>query len=152
MRFFLHILIALLITSCSAHMPESPSFDPPYVEYQITGKVIDSLTKEPVKGIMILHYETYINYQTQEVDMIDKVVNSTQVENDGTFSISGILNNDNYQYVYLKCEDINKHEDGSYLPKFTLVTLTPEEVTSREVQGYQGKFTSEVTIEISSTY
>jgi putative lipoprotein (rSAM/lipoprotein system) len=92
----------------------------PYSDYEIKGKVVDEITKEPVKGVRVIRSKAYPSEGQIKVDEYDK---DTLYTNDGTFMFSGT------EYTFggcshIKVEDIDSLENGLYESNEVLVELT----------------------------
>ncbi len=142
------VLAALFIHSCSFEFLPMDKPTNPYASFTIKGKVVDSHTNEPVQGILVTRYETYVNYQTQEVEMIESIGYPCMVNEDGEFYFDGKFKNDNYEYMYLGLEDHNYEFDGKYQSKMVLVKLHKEDQGPEIDPGFQGHYTAEITIEL----
>ena len=104
-----------VFTACPAVM-----YATPYADYEIKGKVVDEITKEPVKGVRVIMSKAYPSEGQIKVDENDK---DTLYTSDGTFIFSGR----EYTfggYSHIKVEDIDSLENGLYESKQVLVELT----------------------------
>lgn len=142
-----------LCHSCSLEMAFPDKVENPFATFYISGKVIDSQSKEPVKGAVVTRYETYINYQTQQVEMIESISSSYTVREDGTFSFSGEIYNNNYRYMYIGANSQKSSSDSTQMYESKLVLVEMEAVQTSKPgseNGYQGHYTGNVTIELNA--
>ena len=114
-RAILALFGVTVFTACPVVM-----YATPYSDYEIKGKVVDEITKEPVKGVRVIRSKAYPSEGQIKVDEYDK---DTLYTNDGTFMFSGT----EYTFVgysHIKVEDIDSLENGLYESNEVLVELT----------------------------
>lgn len=103
-----------IFTACPA------MYGTPYADYEIKGKVVDEITKEPVKGVRVIKSEVL---SSEGLIMFDEYNKDTLYTSDGTFMFSGR----EYTfggYSHIKVEDIDSLENGLYESNEVLVELT----------------------------
>ena len=115
-RAILALFGVTIFTAC----PVVAMYATPYSDYEIKGKVVDEITKEPVKGVRVIRSKAYPSEGQIKVDEYDK---DTLYTNDGTFMFSGT--EDTFGgYSHIKVEDIDSLENGLYESNEVLVELT----------------------------
>ena len=115
-RAILALFGVTIFTAC----PVVAMYATPYSDYEIKGKVVDEITKEPVKGVRVIRSMAYPSEGQIKVDEYDK---DTLYTNDGTFMFSGT--EDTFGgYSHIKVEDIDSLENGLYESNEVLVELT----------------------------
>ena len=115
-RAILALFGVTIFTAC----PVVAMYATPYSDYEIKGKVVDEITKEPVKGVRVIRSKAYPSEGQIKVDEYDK---DTLYTNDGTFMFSGT--EDTFGgYSHIKVEDIDSLENGMYESNEVLVELT----------------------------
>ena len=115
-RAILALFGVTIFTAC----PVVAMYATPYSDYEIKGKVVDEITKEPVKGVRVIRSMAYPSEGQIKVGEYDK---DTLYTNDGTFMFSGR----EYTfggYSHIKVEDIDSLENGMYESNEVLVELT----------------------------
>lgn len=103
-----------IFTACPA------MYGTPYADYEIKGKVVDEITKEPVKGVRVIKSEVL---SSEGLIMFNEYNKDTLYTSDGTFMFSGR----EYTfggYSHIKVEDIDSLENGLYESNEVLVELT----------------------------
>lgn len=117
-RAILALFGVTVFTACP--VPVVAMYATPYSDYEIKGKVVDEITKEPVKGVRVIRSKAYPSEGQIKVDEYDK---DTLYTNDGTFMFSGT--EDTFGgYSHIKVEDIDSLENGLYESNEVLVELT----------------------------
>lgn len=104
-----------IFTACPVVM-----YATPYSDYEIKGKVVDEITKEPVKGVRVIKSEVL---SSEGLIVVDEYNKDTLYTSDGTFMFSGR----EYTfggYSHIKVEDIDSLENGLYESNEVLVELT----------------------------
>lgn len=121
--FFIKVskaVLALFGVTIFTACPVVAMYATPYSDYEIKGKVVDEITKEPVKGVRVIRSKAYPSEGQIKVDEYDK---DTLYTNDGTFMFSGT--EDTFGgYSHIKVEDIDSLENGLYESNEVLVELT----------------------------
>ena len=121
--FFIKVskaVLALFGVTVFTACPVVAMYATPYSDYEIKGKVVDEITKEPVKGVRVIRSKAYPSEGQIKVDEYDK---DTLYTNDGTFMFSGT--EDTFGgYSHIKVEDIDSLENGLYESNEVLVELT----------------------------
>lgn len=121
--FFIKVskaVLALFGVTIFTACPVVAMYATPYSDYEIKGKVVDEITKEPVKGVRVIRSKAYPSEGQIKVDENDK---DTLYTNDGTFMFSGT--EDTFGgYSHIKVEDIDSLENGLYESNEVLVELT----------------------------
>ena len=100
-------VLALFGVTVFTACPVVAMYATPYSDYEIKGKVVDEITKEPVKGVRVIRSKAYPSEGQIKVDEYDK---DTLYTNDGTFMFSGR----EYTfggYSHIKVEDIDSLEN-----------------------------------------
>lgn len=128
-----------IFTACPA------MYGTPYADYEIKGKVVDEITKEPVKGVRVIKSEVL---SSEGLIMFDEYNKDTLYTSDGTFMFSGR----EYTfggYSHIKVEDIDSLENGLYESNEVLVELT--QVKRPKPNGwFQGLYQADnVMVELS---
>jgi putative lipoprotein (rSAM/lipoprotein system) len=114
-RAILALFGVTVFTACPAVM-----YATPYADYEIKGKVVDEITKEPVKGVRVIRSKAYPSEGQIKVDEYNK---DTLYSSDGTFIFSG-REYTMGSYSHIKVEDIDSLENGLYESNEVLVELT----------------------------
>lgn len=106
-----------IFTACPAVM-----YATPYADYEIKGKVVDEITKEPVKGVRVIKSEVL---SSEGLIVVDEYNKDTLYTSDGSFMFSGReYTFGGYSHIHIKVEDIDSLENGLYESKEVLVELT----------------------------
>lgn len=117
--FFRHFARILAVLGCSTLV--TACYGSPYETYQVkvSGKVLDSVTGEPVKGIQIKLTPGSDSYHgTGSVSGVHPSASSTTVisGSDGSFSATLYSEMIEPDGVLMECLDVDGAANGSYLP------------------------------------
>ena len=85
--------------------------------------------------------------------MIESISSSYTVREDGTFSFSGEIYNNNYRYMYIGANSPKSSSDSTQMYESKLVLVEMETVQTSKPgseNGYQGHYTGNVTIELDA--
>ena len=111
-KLFLPAIFSLFLpgffTSCSMSFD---SYDSEYSDYEIKGCVVDEETSGVVPGVIVTLFEAV--EVDDEVSMGHKI-DSLEVGEDGTFVFYGRSYNGVPEYKYLRVEDLDSGQLGSY--------------------------------------
>ncbi len=115
----------------------------PYAMFEVKGKVVDSKTKEGLKGLSVTMNLAEYNQLNGGETASKYYVDSTVVDDNGDFELGyQMMPGDN---IYVRVRDLDPATDGNYPEK----TIKVDFQQSEEGSGwYEGKFSSELTIEL----
>lgn len=101
-KYFGRILAILgcstLVTAC---------YGVPYSKYELSGRVVDADTDQPLKDIKVRVTPCEGNYKKYPYD------SSVSTDSDGSFELSFVEEDSPYGYI-VECQDIDGDSNGSY--------------------------------------
>lgn len=97
--------------------PPAPEYGVPVMEYRMSGKVVDSVSGEPIKGIAVTHDNPVVSYDSYD---------AVYTEDDGSF----VIESDGFpsDMMNLKFTDVDGDDNGGdYQTKEMTVSLSRAE-------------------------
>ncbi|MDR0547517.1 MAG: radical SAM-associated putative lipoprotein [Dysgonamonadaceae bacterium] len=146
------VLSLLGFSGCSLINNGLEEYGAPHSDYVIKGKVVDSKTKQPVKGIKIGEAPmNVLMYGTIYTEYYERFLPDTTDVN-GNFKIT--FTNEGFgdpqqSPIELLAEDIDGAENGSYLKEVVEVDFNKAVQTKPENGWYNGEYTVNQNIELN---
>ncbi len=121
----------------------------PYTRFEVTGKLVDKDTKEPVSGIVIVYGEEYSRldeYGNQIKDFYPNGSHATDYSEFRLYGRSGL--SDDPEKLMLKLSDYDSKNDGHYKDTTYVIDLKKIGEPDEEEDWCMGIYGADVTLEL----
>ena len=139
--------ITAIGASCDGMM--MAEYGTPYTRFEISGKLVDAETKEPVKGIVIVYGEES-SYRDEYGNRVQafRSEGSYVVDYNEFWMVGSLHTPENPEKMILKLSDYDSKSDGHY--KDTTYTIDLERIREPEADDSwnMGIYGAEVTLEL----
>lgn len=146
-RWFLALMGLGGAFSCNGLFVGRDEYGTPYSTFQVKGKVVDSESGAPVKGVTMTPCHTYsdVDENGVKVEVHQPMDEGVEVDDKGTFVIGGTsYSADTSLSVLLHDED--PETDGHYKDSVYVVELEPVEGAKDEDAWHVGSFAANVVL------
>ena len=134
-------------TSCDGLM--SLEYGTPYTSFEVTGKLIDKETKEPVSGIVIVYGEEHSDWDAAGNETRRFYPEGSHVSDYEEFWLRGrMFTPENPEKLILKLSDYDSNDKGHY--KDTTYTIDLQRIREPDPEEHwcDGIYGAEVTLEL----
>ncbi len=116
----------------------APEYGMPHADYKVTGTVFSSDQNMPIKGLLVSIRDTMNTSGT---------IDSTKTDSLGRYSLqfSGAPWDSTWE---LKVKDVDSTENGSFIARDTVISISESELKESDGNWYQGHAEKNVDLEV----
>lgn len=139
--------ITAIGASCEGMM--MAEYGTPYTRFEVTGKLVDKETKEPVKGIVIVYGEEHSRWDEYGNQITEFYSDGSHVSDYSEFWMVGrLFTPEDPEKMTLKLSDYDSNKDGHYKDTTYVIDLKEIRNPDEEENWCLGIYGADVTLEL----
>lgn len=139
--------ITAIGASCDGMM--MAEYGTPYTRFEVTGKLVDKDTKEPVSGIVIVYGEEHSRWDEYGNQITEFYPEGSHVADNSDFWMYGLWYvPDNPEKLMLKLSDYDSKKNGHYKDTTYVIDLKKIGEPDEEENWCMGIYGADVTLEL----